>query len=70
LIAIEYHAFVTYAVVKANEGNTSVTAKISHNAEIGSDLNKAFKEIRSRTSKRIYAHKPVDSYGIIELFFK
>jgi len=70
LIAIGYDAFVSYASRKAREGCDSIAVKISRNQEIGFDLNKAFKEIRSRANRRICAYKPVDSHGIIELFFK
>lgn len=70
LIAIGYDAFVSYASRKAREGHDSIAVKISPNQEIGFDLNKAFKEIQSRANRRICAYKPVDSYGIIELFFK
>lgn len=70
LIAIGYDAFVSYVVEKANAGSSTVTARISWNEKVDYDLNQAIKEIQSRTNKRIYAYKPVDSYGIIELFFK
>lgn len=70
MIAIGYDAFVSYTIQKVNAGSSWVAVKISADEQAGFDLNKAFREIQSKTGKRIYAYKPVDSYGIIELFFK
>jgi|GEM_PF-376747 len=70
MVAMGYDAFVAHVVEKANEGRNPVTVKVSYNGELGFDLNKAIAEIHTKTSKRIYAYRPVNVYGIIELFFK
>lgn len=70
MIAMDYDAFVSHVVRKADEDVGSVTVKVSDNGEIGFDLNKAIKDIHSKTDRRIYAYRPVNIYGIMELFFK